>query len=451
MAHRVAILGFGFSGLMVTRQLVSRMGEGSEIYIIAPEANGRGLAYSTQDVQHLLNVPAGRMGAEPDQIDGFFQWLESAAGAVSRQRCKHAAYGPSDFVPRMIYGDYLETIWQQTQDMAAQKRVQLKLVPTRATAVKAGVPLSILTERGDAIAVDHAVLATGHETKPILQHVPPEHVIQNPWAPDAFAQVIQARAPIALMGVGLTAVDVVMHLRGLGYTGEIIAFSRHGLLPKAHVLPLAPYHFEASILLAQKTLRRVMRVVRDALQQHAAHGGDWRAVVDALRPHTQALWKQWTTREQQRFLRWLLPVWNVHRHRMAPEIAARMDAEIAAGTLRVLAHKRPELRMDGAALTLRVGADEVQVSCIINCTGPQMELQKSSSTLVRQALAEGVIEPHATGLGLAVDPLCRVWGSAHPYLYAMGPLMTGQLLESTAVPELRGQAVLVAQGIVANN
>lgn len=66
---------------------------------------------------------------------------------------------------------------------------------------------------------------------------------------------------------------------------------------------------------------------------------------------------------------------------------------------------------------------------------------------MKQLLAARLIEPHATGVGIAVDAQCRAWGEAYPQLYAMGALMTGQFFESTAVPELRMQACSIAEAL----
>jgi uncharacterized NAD(P)/FAD-binding protein YdhS len=451
--RRIAILGFGFSGLMVAATLVREAVEGTLLYIIADDLSALGLAYGTVDLDHLLNVPAGKMGAFADTIDGFLKWLTSYDGAQAKQQLEIAvAYGAEDFVPRALYGRYLQSIWRDTQALAQKRGILLKLVEARATYIRRDNALAILTERGDAIAVDRIVLATGHEVKPILPHVTAPYIVQDPWAKEAFAGAAEWAAPVALMGVGLTAVDVVMRLRNLGYKGEIIAFSRHGLLPQPHRSGLGAYSWNQTELFAQQNLQQLVRYVRSKVTQHQAAGGDWREVIDALRPHTQTLWQKLTLRDQQRFLTRLLSFWNVHRHRMAPEIAARIQAEITKGGLRIIASKQYRVLMEEGRITLALHAEGAEhlfyPSRIINCTGPQMDVTRSAKTLLRQAVADHVIEPHATTLGIAVDPNHRAWGTAYPALYVVGPLMTGQLLESTAVPELRIQAAQVAACIL---
>ncbi len=446
--QRIAILGFGFSGLMVVSQLVRRAPAQTICYIVADDLNALGVAYSTHNIQHLLNVPANKMGAFPDVVDGFSCWLETQDAALARQRLGISAeYAPTDFVPRALYGAYLQSIWEETQRQAVARGIFLKLVESCATGIASRNGLAVLTERGDAIAVDHVVLATGNAPKTILPELPASVVIQDPWSSHAFANAHEWASPVMLMGMGLSGVDVVLSLRSAGYTGEVIAFSRHGLVPQAHAPVSSIFAFDKQALLAQPSLAGLVRLVRQALAEHL----EWRPVVDALRPYTALLWQRLTLREQQRFLRRMLSIWNVYRHRMAPDIAATIREEIMRTTLRVVASPAYTVRMEEAqpVVTLHIGAKEevVRPSRIVNCTGLQMAVAQFSSPLFKQALADGLIEPHATGLGIAVDPHLRAWGAAYPHLYAIGTLATGQLLESTAVPELRQQALQVAMAL----
>jgi len=417
--RRIAIIGFGFGGLMVAANLVRNAIAPLELYIVSPDARGLGVAYATMHRGHLLNVPAIRMGAFDDAPDDFYRWL--------KKQPNHAAFDEHDFVPRAMYGHYLESIWHDTQERALQKKLTIKIVPARATAITHDRGIAVLTDRGDAIAVDAVVLATGHELKPLRPPQVPCVVIQNPWEPDVFAEAGNWPSPVTLVGAGLTAMDVLLSLRAAGYTGEVIMLSRHGLLPQPHATT-TPYTLDKDALLAQSRPGNMVRYVRRCIK---AHGGDWRGVVDSLRPHTPLLWQRFSARDQQRVLHRLLPYWNSHRHRMPPEAAAQLQAEIAAGTLTLL---RDEWKTK----------PDTPRHVVLNCTGPQLNIAASAQPLLKHIVAHGVIEPHASGLGIAVDPDFRAWGSLYPSLYVIGSLMTGQRFESTAVPELRAQAATIA-------
>ena len=426
-----------------------RLGESPlTLYLIDENHDALGVAYGTTNPEHLLNVRASNMSAFADQPEHFVQWLGGSEAAA-----KKAAFGlekkyeAGDFVPRMLYGDYLQSIWQETQQRAAAKNIQLKLVPTRAVAVQGGsegTEIAIFTERGDAIAIDNIILALGHETKAIFPEIRQAAMLQNPWGTGAFDGAANWSSPVLLIGTGLTAIDVMLSLRRAGYAGEIVMASRRGMMPQMHAVPTAICSFTAEEISNAKTLSTMLKMLRTKI----AACGDWRAAIDALRPHTQTLWQRLTSREQQRFLTQLLPIWNVHRHRCAPEIAAAMHEEIMRSKTRLVSGKKIAVREEAGQLYVALGKEKIAPSRIINCTGFELNLARSSNLLLRQLLATGMVEAHATGQGIAADKYGRAWGNAYPQLYAIGSLLTGQLLESTAVPELRQQAQQVAHTIL---
>lgn len=417
-SRRIGIAGFGFSGLMLAAQLVRRAATGTTLYLVDPSLQARGLAYSTPYAEHLLNVRAGNMSAWADAPTHFVEWLATA----------HPAYSAQDFVPRQIYGEYLQAIWQQVQEEASARHVMLKLVPSVAVAVQRDSDaLTLRTERGDAIAIDEAVLTTGNEMKPMPAPVDAP-MLQDPWAEAALAEAAKSSGPILLLGTGLTAVDIVLALRAEGYAGQLLALSRNGLWPQPHRDGITPQRIDTHDVAGLRNLADWMAWLRREVRRAA----DWRSVVDGLRPHTQRAWAALPAAAQQAFLRRLLSFWNVHRHRMAPQIGAAIAEEQLRGTLKRVSRRE----LASAAPSL-----------IINCTGPELDVRRSRRPLMKQLVADGLIEPHSTGLGIGADARQRAWGQAHPHLYAVGALLTGQLLESTAVPELREQAQQVAEAL----
>jgi uncharacterized NAD(P)/FAD-binding protein YdhS len=94
-----------------------------------------------------------------------------------------------------------------------------------------------------------------------------------------------------------------------------------------------------------------LRWLRGLAREREAKGGDWRSVVDGLRPHTQAIWRAMTPRRRARFLEHARPWWDIHRHRMAPEVAARIGAMIADGRLEIVAGKIVAVRGNGEGAT----------------------------------------------------------------------------------------------------
>jgi uncharacterized NAD(P)/FAD-binding protein YdhS len=238
---------------------------------------------------------------------------------------------------------------------------------------------------------------------------------------------------VLLVGTGLTAVDVALTLTADGRrTAPVVAVSRRGLLPLTHTPAAPPPAIPA--LGDCASLRQVVRAVRAA----AAEAGDWRHVVDGLRPHLDGLWTALTHAEQDAFLRHLARQWECHRHRMAPVVAARVAELRANGLL--------EIRAGGA----EAWPGRADFAAVIDCAGPG-RLPGAAGPLIRGLLAAGVARPGPHGLGLDIDPRGRLVGAGgrvHDRLWLVGPLRRGAGWETTAVPEIRAQARRLAADLV---
>lgn len=446
----IGIIGFGFSGLMVTANMLREAVQPLTLYIVDPTMNARGAAYSTDQPLHLLNVQAARMGAWADAPEDFFHWLTSDAGKYASAKHKLVPVtDPTAYVPRLLYGEYLASIWQHTQELAAQKKCVIQCVPSEAVALRTHPHgLDILTLRGDAIAVQQAVLAVGNEEKRVYPHLPASLIVQRPWAPHALESIAKTAQSLAILGTGLTTIDAVLSLRALGYKGRIAALSRHARIPLPHAQSM-PQHIDREALLSHSaTLSQLLHYVRAQIAASPVH---WRNIIDGLRPHTHVLWRKLTTPQKQQSLRKLGGIWGVHRHRMAPEIAEKIAAEIAAGSLQIIAAQYLQIEAASGETQAKLSwqhGDGLIVDAVINCTGVELNIARSRSSLLTHLLSHGFITAHPTECGISVDAHYRAVGEAHGKLYALGALLTGQLLESIAVPELREQARHIAKALL---
>ena len=166
-------------------------------------------------------------------------------------------------------------------------------------------------------------------------------------------------------------------------------------------------------------------------------------MIDAVRADTQDLWRRLPIAEKQRFLRHLRPWWEVRRHRMAPEVAARIETARRAGQLVVRRGRLRGFEADAGRALAQVafaGSDqpsELQVGRIINCSGPQSNYAEIADPLVQDLLRSGVARPDLLGLGLAVTAEGALIGrgdAVSDRLFALGPVTKGAFWETTAVP-----------------
>jgi uncharacterized NAD(P)/FAD-binding protein YdhS len=436
--RRIAIIGAGFSGSLLAVQLLRRSRPGDRFYLVERSAAfGRGLAYATGNPQHLLNVRAGNMSAFSDQPEHFLRWL------VARQPAELADAGGTDrftFVSRRLYGSYIQDLLAD-QLWGAGATHRLFLVTDEAVDIdRQGESLWLEVDGGRKFEVDAAVLAVGN--------LHPEESISgyavNPWDPEALAG-LDPNAAVLLIGTGLTMVDVVLSLLGRGHRGEIRAVSRRGLLPRVH----APVAARPSFLAAEsapRTVLALLRALRREIARAALEGADWRVVIDSLRPATQELWLRLPLVEKQRFLRHLRPWWDVHRHRMAPAVAARIRHAQGRGQLRLqrgrIARMLPERGHIAVELS-SVGAkvsETFHAQRVINCTGPFCDMTRVSHRLIRRLLHDGQARADALCLGLDVTregAVIRGDGQVSRALFAIGPITRGVFWESVAVPDIR--------------
>jgi uncharacterized NAD(P)/FAD-binding protein YdhS len=276
--------------------------------------------------------------------------------------------------------------------------------------------------------------------------------VGNPWDNTAI-EAISPDRPVLILGSGLTMVDVAVSLASRGHRAPLTVLSRHGLLPAVHRLsPPWPEFVTGSP--PPETVSARLALVRAEVRRAARHGTDWRSVIDSLRPYLPDLWRSLPPAEKHRFLRHLRPYWDVHRHRMAPEIAETLDGLLVQKRLKQINGRLIDLeRTDGATIaTIRPRGSDTPITLttdlVINATGLASDVRQLPDALIRNLLDRGTVGPDPLAIGLDVTDTCGLLdntGRPVPGLYALGPLTRGAWWEITAVPELRNQTARFAQ------
>jgi uncharacterized NAD(P)/FAD-binding protein YdhS len=452
-----AIVGAGFSGMAVAVQLLQGLKGPARICLINRSLSfGRGMAYGTNSPSHLLNVPAGRMSIDPDQESGFIDYVRS----------RGLNFRAGDFVPRSLYGDYLERCLLRAQS-AADEGIKLELVEAEVLRIEmdeaGGAPVLHLNT-GRVIDAAEVILALGNFTpRPPPTESPADWnkapLVNDVWSHGVLDE-LDPGANVLLVGTGLTAYDAVLRLLDQGHRGPITMLSRRALLPQPHreqETPPAAGLVPQEVLQGESSIRAQLREVRRLIREGVAGGHDWRDVIGGLRGHTPRLWQQLTERSRAQFLRHLGPHWDTHRHRAAPAIFRRIKAAMEAGQLSVLQGRLVDVapQPEGARVTWRPrGAPESSTGdfrVVINCTGPSSDLHRVKDPLIAQLRDAGLLAVDPLALGLSVDAqyrLLRKDGRPLQGVRYVGPLLKAQHWEATAVPELRVHAKNVAARIL---
>jgi uncharacterized NAD(P)/FAD-binding protein YdhS/tetratricopeptide (TPR) repeat protein len=438
----VAVVGGGASGCLATAQLarsVAVTGRSCTILLVEPDDLGEGLAYSTRDPRHRLNVAAARMSAFDDDPLHFLRWLR-----------RHVAvdFPEGGFAPRQFYADYLRHTLEET--LRAARGVRLARLRARATDVRRhGHRLRLTLDDGTSHPVDGVVLALGHGAA-TTSWAPPAlarsaRFVGEPWRSDTPPHV-PAGSDVLLVGSGLTMADMAQHWSRAGVRVHVT--SRHGLLPLPHAVnpapPLpAPRLPEGPVSLAQAR-RLVFAHIRAA-------GGDWRQAVDAMRPVTARLWSRLDEAGRSTFLSTTMRRWDQVRHRVDPAIHAWLEQRRAEGSLVVHAARVVDAADTAAGVEVSLSdGSRVLAAAVVNCTGAGAGVRTSHDPLIMNLLATGLATPDSLDLGFATDASGRLVAAdgARPAIWAIGPLRRGELWESTAIPEIRGQAADLGRAVV---
>ncbi|HUO53260.1 MAG TPA: FAD/NAD(P)-binding protein, partial [Rhodoblastus sp.] len=397
-APTVAVVGGGFSGAMVAAHLLRKANGPLRVALIERRgALGEGVAYSTREHEHLLNVPAKNMSVWPDRPTDLVEWVRRHKGRI----------GPDDFIPRHWYGEYIrDSLLQSAKDAHDGGTFDIVFDEARRLVRAPQGGWLVHLDRGPSLAADKIVLATGHcaPSDPIGAHWsgPRARYVADPWRPFAL-NALRPDEPAVILGSGLTGVDAVLSLCARERTAPITLVSLKGLAPQGHASPLSTPQ-DISILVegllkAPGGLRAfpLFRALRQAAKEAMARGGDWRSVVDGVRPHTAAIWQALPLAERRRFLSRLRPFWEVHRHRTAPEVHERLQRLMAEGKVKIVAGRVLKAQAHEAGVQLTIFDRklrqplEMQTGWIVNCTGPTPANHPEANPVIGSLLLQGYV------------------------------------------------------------
>jgi uncharacterized NAD(P)/FAD-binding protein YdhS len=442
---QVLVIGGGASGVLLACHLLRDPACDLHVTLIEkrPEI-GRGIAYFTANPDHLLNVHAGNMSAFPDQPDHFWRWLHAREhqGPVTWR----SSGNPCCFAPRKIYGDYIASLIAPLVS-DGKRPGRLRVIWGECVSAAEGLSgVAITLADGSRHHGDFAVLATGHEAAPTYGSY-----YVDPWVAPADAGV-PSDARILIVGTGLTMVDYVLSLILSGHKGPVFAISRRGLLPRAH-RSVQPLQIDETEVPFGKGMTELLSWLRKLIDEHTAQGGDWRSVVDGIRPFTQEIWQRLPMSARRSFLEHARAWWEVHRHRMAPEVERRLHDTIASGCVTVMAAKLCGVEAGSKDVLIRyrrrglTTVETLYVDKIVECrqigSTPLQPINPALRSLLEQGLAR--LDPLRIGIDVTAESaIIKQSGVPSERLFAVGPLTRATFWEIFAIPDIRNQCADLA-------
>jgi uncharacterized NAD(P)/FAD-binding protein YdhS len=455
---KIGIIGGGFTGTMTAVQSILKSEKPIELFIVNEQQTFNiGVAYNPYSKKHLLNVIASKMSAFPDQPDHFLNWI------MNKNEFKHhdRTIIANSFLPRKIYGEYLNSIWNETLEIAKSKNIRVNLIDSVVTDLDV-TEKSVLIhlQDGTRIEVDKCVIATGNNVprNPKIRNdkfYRSKNYFQNPWMIDSVSN-LAGNKPVLIVGNGLTMVDTVLGLLEQKFEGEIFSVSPNGfnILPHRH----AGMHYSkfTEELPEKISLRELVKLINKHVKAVRTFGVSAEPIIDSIRPHTQRIWKGLTDSEKQIFMSRLRHLWGVARHRIPLHTHDKIMQLRIEGKLHIHAGKIIDFRENGNEEieveyfdTKLNEVKKLNVSRIINCTGPETDLRNLENSFLKSGIEKGILTQDKLKLGIHADTttfeIFNSNGVRQPNLFTLGSNLKGELWESTAVNELRGQAERLAE------
>lgn len=430
----IAIIGAGFSGTLTAIHLSRRLPTTPVILFEESGEAGPGLAYQTAETGMCLNIPAGRMSAFADQPEHFLQYARRAYNEDTQA---------GDFLPRWVYGEYLTTILAEARAANPLLKVEKKRI-IDVTGIDESGTARVVFKDQSTLAVEIVVLATGNQGSAFASSIWAPHTI--PAKDPASLALVEDGQDVLIVGSGLTMVDTVLELVRRGKVGAIHAISRNALLPQPYA-QASPVDEPDLDHLPDSNLRQSVKLFRQVIREHEAKGGDWRDIFAAIRSSTPSLWQELSQKDRKRFLRFLSPFWEIHRHQCSPgahekiaELIADGKLVLHRGTIVNVEHGGGKKRLGLAARNRDLPTRVLEADHIFDATGPARDIDIVRHPLIQNLLRRGFIkgDAHRLGVETAADyHAVGRGGKASKWLYVVGPMLRARFYEATAVHELR--------------
>lgn len=448
----MVIVGCGAAATLLLAELAATINSPLDIYLIDNNpSTPLGLAYDVNHPAFILNVAAKRMGAYISKPDDFYHWISNEP---KRWRSLHpdfvdVNFEPDDFVPRMIYAEYLRGVFSCSVSSLEQKNIsviQLKeqVVEVAPLANEVDGRACVCTQQQKILA-DIVVFATGNNP---ARHIESTGCFDSPYRAEFLSQDWASLNHVAIVGAGLSMIDAVQFISGQGFTGSFQIFSRHGLLPlphsNEHPMAAAP---PLDLSCVGDTALQVVRALRLYVESNCIAGFEWQESINKIRPYVSYIWASLSSTEQRCLIK-VLPWWNIHRHRIPPSAYANLQQLRAQNRLTItrccvttIKQTGKGFQLDSDPLSTVNKKIEVKADKLVICSGYAPGFNRVKK------LGEKLLSPDDQLRQSLVRSDTTFKISATHNIFALGPALSGLLFETTALHETRQQANAISAAV----
>lgn len=457
---KIGIIGAGFMGTMTAVQLIKKTTKPLEIIFINDQDNfAKGIAYNPYSKRQLLNVVASKMSAFPELPDHFLDYLMTTDSYKNKNRDLVSAA----FIPRAYYGDYLLQIWKNAEKEAKDKNIKITTINSTIEDIgKKDKQIVLALDTEQTILVDKCVLASGNQLprNPAIRNMAfyeSENYFQNPWSKESVTDV-NDNFPVLILGNGLTMVDTIIGLLENGFKNTIYSISPNGYNILPHRLGGTTYPNLTKELDENLSLKDLVSLFNKHIKSVRELGLTAEPIMDSFRSHTQQIWRRLSEEDKIKFMNRLRHLWGVARHRIPLQIHDKIQnlrinrrLNVISGSIIDINENNTSIKVDFRDKKTKQ-TKSIVVGRIINCTGPETNLENLGDSFLNRLLEKGVLTQDSLKLGIKTNletfQVIDVKGREVDNFYTAGSNLKGELWESTAVNELRGQAISLADEIL---
>lgn len=435
---KIAIIGFGFCGIMVFGNILRKISQEkfkNNIKFIIFEKDGLssvGAGFSDFNDNYILNVPVKKMSPFEDQPNYFLDFLQENYPSI------YEKYGADGFVPRNIYGEFLKKIRNDFFQLASDLKIDYEIFEKQVLDIEDGFKIVCDAE---TIEVDEVVLSSSFRQSQLNYVANDENFISCLWSKNSInfhkKSNFNPDDKICIIGTGLSAVDVLVGLNSKNFSGKIYAISRRGNFPKPHFSQnnILPHNNPIDIVDdsdAKSGIIQISLKFRNFLRNYK--NLDLRHLIDSIRPKTKTFWHNLDEKNKRLFLKKILPYWNIFRHRV-PNISLELiDKMIKNKQLEIVKSSVKSIHKNNNKFVIDLGFQKIECDYLVNCLGFDFNVKNYpliNSMLNKNLLKKDLIFMQSNNINL----------------HLVGGLNISRDFEITAVPDLRVDANLVAKKI----
>ncbi|MBV8539727.1 MAG: FAD/NAD(P)-binding protein [Pseudonocardiales bacterium] len=450
----------------------------------------RGRPYQPDiDVVRVNSTPDD-MSIRAGDTDHFEDWLTARDLVVGYGSSHIDTLSGARFVPRAVFGDYLEQSARSALVQMINRGWRVRLVRERvdsADTTSRGIVTT--TERGRRIAVDYLVLCVGSgEPADVYSLDGAPGFIAEPYPIRRTMESINPVADVSVVGSGLTSIDVVLGLASGHHRGQIRLLSRRGALPSVRQRPVpydlrhfTPGRFRTAAARGESvTLAELTAIMKAELADAGESMDIVRAEIEAVEredPVTRLrrqLAEVDTPRMGLRILQRAVPdagpdVWSLLADGeratllelyertlmslccpMPPCNAATILSLIDSGQLEIVPRVRDVRRRDGGGFIVTADRGAHVADYVINAVNARSrKIPTMAAPLIESLVAAGVAVSHPRG-GVYVErstSRLTIEGRPNDRVYALGDPAAGSLFFTFGVQSLVDRAVDVTAAL----